>query len=134
MNIETVDKMVSDSQQAYQGKDYHKSLWCLDKALEVATHSLAIKTSRAECLAFLGRYTEASEAANSVLQFDNLNADAIYVRGGRLLALYLMVLPVRYLTQFGTGRFCFCFLAKMSFLRSSLWAPISSAVDNRKSD
>merc|ERR1719259_1134779 len=30
-----------------------------------------------------------------------------------------MVLPVRYLTQFGTGRFCFCFLAKMSFLRSS---------------
>merc|ERR1712038_1345417 len=84
-NIETVEKMVSDSQQAYQGKDYRKSLWCLDKALEVATHSLAIKTSRAECLAFLGRYTEASEAANSVLQFDNLNADAIYVRG---LCLY----------------------------------------------
>merc|ERR1711970_1435401 len=84
-NIETVEKMVSDSQQAYQGKDYRKSLWCLDKALEVASHSLAIKTSRAECLAFLGRYTEASEAANSVLQFDNLNADAIYVRG---LCLY----------------------------------------------
>jgi len=84
-NIETVEKMVSDSQQAYQSKDYRKSLWCLDKALEVANHSLVIKTSRAECLAFLGRYTEASEAANSVLQFDNLNADAIYVRG---LCLY----------------------------------------------
>jgi len=84
-NIETVEKMVSDSIQAYQCKDYRKSLWCLDKALEVATHSLTIKTSRAECLAFLGRYTEASEAANSVLQFDNLNADAIYVRG---LCLY----------------------------------------------
>ena len=84
-NIEMVEKMVSDSQQSYQAKDYRKSLWCLDKALEVATHSLTIKTSRAECLAFLGRYTEASEAANSVLQFDNLNADAIYVRG---LCLY----------------------------------------------
>merc|ERR1711874_44713 len=84
-NIETVERMVSDSQQAYQSKDYRKSLWCLDKALEVANHSLVIKTSRAECLAFLGRYTEASEAANSVLQFDNLNADAIYVRG---LCLY----------------------------------------------
>merc|ERR1712002_44018 len=84
-NIETVEKMVSDSQQAYQCKDYRKSLWCLDKALEVATHSLVIKTSRAECLAFLGRYNEASEAANAVLQFDNLNADAIYVRG---LCLY----------------------------------------------
>jgi len=84
-NIETVEKMVSDSQQAYHSKDYRKSLWCLDKALEIATYSLTIKTSRAECLAFLGRYTEASEAANSVLQFDNLNADAIYVRG---LCLY----------------------------------------------
>jgi len=84
-NIETIEKMVSDSQQAYHSKDYRKSLWCLDKALEIATYSLTIKTSRAECLAFLGRYIEASEAANSVLQFDNLNADAIYVRG---LCLY----------------------------------------------
>merc|ERR1711892_808643 len=84
-NIEMVERMVTDSQQAYQAKDYRKSLWCLDKALEVATHSSTIKTSRAECLAFLGRYTEASEAANSVLQFDNVNADAIYVRG---LCLY----------------------------------------------
>ena len=84
-NVDTVDRMVSDSQQAYQSKDYRKSLWCLDKALEIATHSLTLKTSRAECLAFLGRYTEASEAANSVLQFDNMNADAIYVRG---LCLY----------------------------------------------
>ena len=84
-NIETIEKMVSDSQQSYQSKDYRKSLWCLDKALEIATYSLIIKTSRAECLAFLGRYTEASEAANSVLQFDNMNADAIYVRG---LCLY----------------------------------------------
>merc|ERR1712013_136112 len=44
-NIEMVEKMVSDSQQSYQAKDYRKSLWCLDKALEVATHSLTIKTS-----------------------------------------------------------------------------------------
>ena len=84
-NIEMVEKMVADSQQAYQGKDYRKSLYCLDKALGVSTHSLSIKTSRAECLAFLGRYTEAAEAANSVLQLDNMNADAIYVRG---LCLY----------------------------------------------
>jgi hypothetical protein len=34
------------------------------------------------------RYAEAQEAANSVLQFDNLNADAIYVRG---LCLYYEV-------------------------------------------
>ena len=84
-NIESLEKLVGDSQQAYQAKDYRKSLWCLDKALEIASNSHIIRTSRAECLAFLGRYTEASEAANSVLQFDNMNADAIYVRG---LCLY----------------------------------------------
>lgn len=84
-NVELVDRMVTDSQQAYQAGDYRKSLWCLDKALEVANYSTTIKTSRAECLAFLGRYAEASETANSVLQIENMNADAIYVRG---LCLY----------------------------------------------
>merc|ERR1712212_898229 len=73
-NIETVEKMVSDSQQAYQGKDYRKSLWCLDKALEVATHSLAIKTSRAECLAFLGRYTEAASVCTMKTTWTGLSA------------------------------------------------------------
>ena len=33
----------------------------------------------------LSRYAEAQEAANYVLQFDNINVDAIYVRG---LCLY----------------------------------------------
>jgi len=84
-NVESVDKLVSDSKQAYNSRDYRKALWCLDKALEISNYSTTIKTSRAECLAFLGRYGEASETANSVLQIDNLNADAIYVRG---LCLY----------------------------------------------
>ena len=53
--------------------------------MEIATHSLPLKALRAECLAFLGRYAEASEAANGVLTLDNMNADAIYVRG---LCLY----------------------------------------------
>jgi len=84
-NVELVERMTSDSQQAYAAKDYRKALYCLDKSLAVATHSMSLKTSRAECLSFLGRYAEAAEAANSVLQFDNMNADAIYVRG---LCLY----------------------------------------------
>jgi len=84
-NVDIIERMVSDSQQSYSAGDYRKSLWCLDKALELATYSTTIKTSRAECLAFLGRYAEASETANSVLQIDNMNADAIYVRG---LCLY----------------------------------------------
>lgn len=84
-NIEMIERMVSDSQQDYRAGNYTKSLWCLDKALEISTYSNSLKTSRAECLAFLGRYAEASETANSVLQIDNMNVDAIYVRG---LCLY----------------------------------------------
>jgi len=84
-NIEMVEKMRDNSTSAYQANDYRKSLWYLDKALEVATNSNALRTSRAECLALLGRFSEASETANTVLQFDQMNADAIYVRG---LCLY----------------------------------------------
>jgi len=84
-NVELIEKYESDSQQAYNSKDFRKALYCLDKSLEIAPYSARTKTSRAECLAFLGRYAEAQEAANSILQFDTINADAIYVRG---LCLY----------------------------------------------
>jgi len=84
-NIETLDRFKAEADTATNNKDYRKALFCLDKCLAIATHCLALKTSRAECLAFLGRYGEAQEAANGVLSLDNLNADAIYVRG---LCLY----------------------------------------------
>jgi len=84
-NVSLVERMSGDSQQAYNSKDYRKALYCLDKALGIATNSVSLKTARAECLAFLGRYPEAAEAANSVLQSDNTNAEALYVRG---LCLY----------------------------------------------
>jgi len=84
-NAELIEKSEKDSQQAYNNKDFRKALYCLDKSLEIANYSVRTKTARAECLAFLGRYPEAQEAANSILQFDTMNADAIYVRG---LCLY----------------------------------------------
>merc|ERR1719376_1288598 len=42
-NIESLEKLVGDSRQAYQAKDYRKSLWCLDKALEIASNSHIIQ-------------------------------------------------------------------------------------------
>lgn len=38
----------------------------------------------------------------------------------RLLALYLILLPVRILIHCGMGRFCFSFLASLSLIRSVL--------------
>ena len=60
-------------------------MFCLDRALAIATACRQLKISRAECLAFLGRYGESQEVANDLLRSDSINADAIYVRG---LCLY----------------------------------------------
>jgi len=84
-SIETLDRFKTEANTAYDNKDFRKALYCFDKCLEFATHSLSLKASRAECLAFLGRYAEAQEVANGVLGLDNMNADAYYVRG---LCLY----------------------------------------------
>ena len=62
-----------------------QALFCLDRALSISSASRQLKISRAECLAFLGRYSEAQEVANDLLRLDNINAEAIYVRG---LCLY----------------------------------------------
>lgn len=84
-SLETLDRWNTDAKNAYNNKDFRRALYCLDKCLEIGTHSLAHKSSRAECLALIGRYAEASEAANGILSLDNMNADAIYIRG---LCLY----------------------------------------------
>jgi DnaJ family protein C protein 7 len=84
-SIQQLINYLADYNQAYQAKDYRKSLFCLDRALAISSASRQLKISRAECLAFLGRYGEAQEVANDMLRLDNINADAIYVRG---LCLY----------------------------------------------
>jgi len=84
-NLEALERFKEETMNSVNSKDYRRALYCLDKCLEISTHSLPLKALRAECLAFLGRYAEAQEAANGVLTLDNMNADAIYVRG---LCLY----------------------------------------------
>lgn len=86
--VSTLAKLTTQQdafEKAFELKDYRKSLFCLDKVLEIATHSRRTKLLRAECLAYLGRYSEAQEVANEILRSENLNADAVYVRG---LCLY----------------------------------------------
>jgi len=85
MSLAQLKKFQADTDQAYQVKDYRKALFCIDRSLSVALASRSLKVARAECLAYLGRYAEAQEIANDLLRLDNMNADAIYVRG---LCLY----------------------------------------------
>jgi len=84
-SLAQLKKFQADTEQAYRVKDYRKALFCIDRALSVAVASHQLKVSRAECMAYLGRYGEAQEIANDILRMDSMNADAIYVRG---LCLY----------------------------------------------
>jgi hypothetical protein len=55
-NVSTLERFKTDSQTAYDARDYRKALFCLDRALTTATACRQLKTARAECLAFLGRF------------------------------------------------------------------------------
>jgi len=65
--------------------DYRTCLYHIDAALKIAPVSIRYKLMRAECLAYLGRLSEASNIAITIMQCDTKNVDAIYVRG---LTLY----------------------------------------------
>ena len=62
-NVELLETIRADTLTALQLGDNKSALYCMEKALEIATHSLSLMTARAECLARSGRYKEALEAA-----------------------------------------------------------------------
>uniref|UniRef100_A0A1B6DZE1 J domain-containing protein n=1 Tax=Clastoptera arizonana TaxID=38151 RepID=A0A1B6DZE1_9HEMI len=84
-NLAILKKFNEEALKSYDKKDYRKTVFCLDRALDQATACVRMKLFKAECLVFLGRYQQAQEMANDVVATDQTNADAIYVRG---LCLY----------------------------------------------
>ncbi|XP_064647220.1 dnaJ homolog subfamily C member 7-like [Lineus longissimus] len=65
--------------------DFRRALYCIDRCLQHSPQCLKFKARKAEALVYLKRYQEAQELANDVIQRDNMNADAIFIRG---LCLY----------------------------------------------
>ncbi|XP_071148322.1 dnaJ homolog subfamily C member 7-like [Mytilus edulis] len=61
--------------------DFRRAVFCMDRCIERCPACHRFKIKKAEALTLLGRYQEAQELANDMLQRDSLNADAIYVRG-----------------------------------------------------
>ncbi|KAG0726465.1 DnaJ subfamily C member 7 [Chionoecetes opilio] len=78
-------KCQEEIEKAYGKEDYRTAIFHLDRALDLAVGCRAMKIRKAEYLVMLQRYAEAQEMVNEILQFDNSNVDAIYVRG---LCLY----------------------------------------------
>ena len=62
-NASTLDRFKTDFKTAYDAKDFRKALFCLDRALAIASACRQLKIARAECLAFLGRYEESQEVS-----------------------------------------------------------------------
>lgn len=67
--------------KAYSTGDFRMVVFCMDRALDIATSCSRYKVLKAECLARLGNYQDAEVLANEVLAFDKQDADAILVRG-----------------------------------------------------
>jgi len=84
-SLEFLEKHDANLRSAFAQSDYRKALYHIEQALKIASASQKLKLSRAECLAFLGRYKEAQEVANDLLRNDSTNIEAIYIRG---LCLY----------------------------------------------
>ena len=62
-NASTLERFKTEFTTAYEAKDYRKALFCLDRALAIASACRQLKIARAECLAFLGRYEESQEVS-----------------------------------------------------------------------
>ncbi|CAD5121938.1 DgyrCDS10401 [Dimorphilus gyrociliatus] len=73
------------SDKAYECGDFRKVVYCMDRCIDISPGCIKFITNKAECLALLKRYEEAQSIAFDLLRKDNLNADALYVRG---LCLY----------------------------------------------
>ncbi|KAM3820826.1 dnaJ homolog subfamily C member 7 isoform 3-T3 [Vipera latastei] len=69
----------------FEKRDFRKVVFCMDRALEFAPACHRFKILKAECLALLGRYSDAQSVISDILRIDATNADALYVRG---LCLY----------------------------------------------
>ncbi|XP_003961244.1 dnaJ homolog subfamily C member 7-like [Takifugu rubripes] len=81
-NLMELEKMANFG---FEKRDFRKVVFCMDRALAVASACHRFKIFKAECLALLGRYPEAQSVASDILRLDSTNADALYVRG---LCLY----------------------------------------------
>ncbi|XP_022903047.2 dnaJ homolog subfamily C member 7 isoform X1 [Onthophagus taurus] len=80
-SLETLKKFEADALKAYNKQDFRTVVYCMDRCLSQAPNCCKYKTTKGECLAYLGRYEEAQELVNGILHIDKGNADAIYVRG-----------------------------------------------------
>lgn len=81
ISLEVLKKFEADAVRAYDKKDFRTVVYCMDRCIAQSPNCGRYKTTKGECLAYLGRFEEAQEIVNGLLHTDKGNAEAIYVRG-----------------------------------------------------
>ncbi|CAB4061771.1 DNAJC7 [Lepeophtheirus salmonis] len=79
-SLERLENFKSSANEAFCLGDYRKAVYLLNQCKSIATGANDIKLSLAECLANLGRLSEAKEIAYALLRANSMDADAIYVK------------------------------------------------------
>ena len=95
----------------YARGEFRRVVYSMDRALEQSVKCARYKLTKAEALAMLGRFQEAQELANEVLQADNMNCDALFVRGLCLYYADNLEKAYQHFQQVGVGgcvRLCVC--------------------------
>ena len=69
----------ANARKASESGDYRQAAYFFEQCSILAPGCTAYKILKAESVAKLGRYTEASELASDVVRREKMNADAIYV-------------------------------------------------------
>ena len=80
-SLAEIEELEKQGIAAMRAKEYNSALEILDKVLSQATSCLKLKMMRGDCLAHLGRYVEGAKAASSILQQDQRNVGALFLRG-----------------------------------------------------
>ena len=65
-DLGTLRKFLKEGEMAYEAKDYRKVVYCMDRCIEVSPYCSRYRITKAECLAYLGRYSEAEMGAKLV--------------------------------------------------------------------
>lgn len=84
-SLRQVRGLQESAQQCFDKEDYRTCVYHMDGALKISPACRKYQLLKAECLALLGRLTEAGDIAITIMQKEISNADAIFVRG---LTLY----------------------------------------------
>ncbi|GFO13168.1 Dnaj homolog subfamily c member 7-like, partial [Plakobranchus ocellatus] len=76
-----VQEHIAKAEANFEKRDYRTAIFYLDRCIEHCCAAMNFKVQKAEALALMGRYQEAQELANDILQREGMNADALYVKG-----------------------------------------------------